>query len=1683
LYLDPSASVTIGSYNYRQLTFTKPPYPNQILDATTIGNGINPVPYTISTDPSGIQYSTKPGDIVTNYINTGVWYLSLWLDVSLNAGLTLNVFWNLYSASADFPSITRQLIATSSSLNVVYTGTPANYVIPCTISTNQNLFPSNPILLVEVLTNLTGGAALLPRSLDTYYIPAKPSLVQPTLNLLVGPTGSTGPTGCTGVQGSTGKTGTTGTTGTTGCTGNTGCTGTTGTTGCTGNTGCTGITGATGPTGITGCTGNTGCTGITGITGCTGVQGSTGKTGTTGPTGITGCTGVQGSTGKTGATGSTGTTGITGSTGPTGITGPAGPAGGAQVIYASSSPYSVAAGSNNDQLIIIDDVAPIPPEYYQLGPQGANNTTYAVITDNTNLYLGGSFTSVNGTSVNLVAKVNTSGTVLDTLNNGFVNGAGQLVKCLLNASPNLYAGGQLTYSTSGTLLNNVAKYNSGSWKNMGSAPTAGLGLSSNTVNTIYNPPSGDILIGGDFTADSNGNTMNYITTYDSGNNIFKPLQNPEITPYGVNGTVYAVETDGTYIYVGGSFTKAGEVSATNIAKYHIANKTWEALLGKQSDSGAGYTNYFGGEGVGLPTDTVKALYWDTNYQRLYIGGSFNSVLSGQVNANYIAWWAPNAGTISPLFGTNGNGVSGTVNCITSDGSNNIYVGGEFTYADSNTILVNYVAKWDQQNNTWFALIDNGVGPSYPGVNNTVLAMTWISSSTYISGGSGLVVGGNFTQIVYTSINANYIGLWASSGIWNALYGDNAVPSTDSPGLVNSAVNALAWDGTNLFIGGSFTQVYIQSSTASYPYMVAAYFVSGGGTNWIPITWVSSVTSMSSSVNSLYYTSSGSQPGVYAGGTFINASNYTVNRVAWWDGATWIPLPYLPGVGTAAGVQSNVNSIKYDSANNIVITGGNYNFAYEAVSNIPTNNIAYYNVSNYSWNPMKETVIPYGIKKADASPSGIVYAVFYDGSSKIYVGGDFINAGGIYANNIAEYSTGDGKWSGLVDSNTNVNGVDGIVRALYYTYNTLSQPILCVGGEFTNAGGTTVNYIANWSNGSRSWSRFQDSTTFASGTNGPVYAITTNNNFEIFVGGTFSTAGGNTATNIAYYSQNSNTWNQLTNYQSGEGADGPVYAFAWSSVISIGGSSGTMFLGGNFTNVGGSTTVSNVAAWYYDNNNNNYQFSGLSSGGSIGTNGPVYALAIGGAGIGTTTLQTVYVGGNFTSAGNVGAQYLAKYDYSNYAFGWNYVGNNTLQGGGSQVASVRTLYYKTGNGGVGPYRLYIGGTFTNAGICDFYSVYGQISYVNGIVVYEEDNYGYFNTLPLNSSSTNLGNYLYNTYLTGVQLYNNTSLYSTVYSITSIDVYTFIVGGDFNIAFSPNTTPGQQINTHKIAKMTLGSPWQKLASPGVPSLDASVNAISQIGSNIYVGGNFTTLSNSTQDLNYLAYYDTTTYLWRSIIGTRIGVDGAVYALETGSSPNLYVGGAFFTASSGIALSKIGLLNTNTYAWTPLIGNNNDIGVNNNIRDIYYAGGSYATICGDFTATSGYGGVATPMYHVALLNSSNQILQITNNNLSNLHIGMNGNVYSSLILSSKLYFAGQFTTTSTATDLSMNNISYVDTSTTIVPLTITTTTSGILDTENGTTYSQIIIPTRYKNVILIYNSTLNKWLETYRSPGVTH
>src|SRR5207237_6507680 len=78
--------------------------------------------------------------------------------------------------------------------------------------------------------------------------------------------------------------------------------------------------------------------------------------------------------------------------------------------------------------------------------------------------------------------------------------------------------------------------------------------------------------------------------------------------------VSAIESDGTNLYVGGLFTSAGGVNATNIARWN--GSAWSAL----------------GTGLNGP---VRALLYKTN--TLYVGGSFTNVLGGINLTNLAAW--------------------------------------------------------------------------------------------------------------------------------------------------------------------------------------------------------------------------------------------------------------------------------------------------------------------------------------------------------------------------------------------------------------------------------------------------------------------------------------------------------------------------------------------------------------------------------------------------------------------------------------------------------------------------------------------------------------------------------------------------------------------------------------------------------------------------------------------------------------------------------------------------------------------------------------------------------------------------------------------------------------------------------------------------------------------------------------
>jgi len=162
-------------------------------------------------------------------------------------------------------------------------------------------------------------------------------------------------------------------------------------------------------------------------------------------------------------------------------------------------------------------------------------------------------------------------------------------------------------------------------------------------------------------------------------------------------------------------------------------------------------------------------------------------------ADYVAKWDGTNWSALGSSGAGGGSLNGTVHALAVSGSD-LYVGGSFTNVNNNgTVLwaADRIAKWDGTN--WSALGSNGGGNG--SLNDWVNALT--------VNGSDLYVGGRFTDVNNngTALGAaDYVAKWDGTN-WSAL-GSNG----GGNGSLNLYVRALAVSGSDLYVGGDFTNV-------------------------------------------------------------------------------------------------------------------------------------------------------------------------------------------------------------------------------------------------------------------------------------------------------------------------------------------------------------------------------------------------------------------------------------------------------------------------------------------------------------------------------------------------------------------------------------------------------------------------------------------------------------------------------------------------------------------------------------------------------------------------------------------------------------------------------------------------------------------------------------------------------------
>lgn len=234
---------------------------------------------------------------------------------------------------------------------------------------------------------------------------------------------------------------------------------------------------------------------------------------------------------------------------------------------------------------------------------GANSTVNKVlILDDGRMVIVGAFTSIGGTAANRVAIWN--GSAITALGTGF-NAECYTVEYDYRNNC-LYFGGAFT-TANGTTVNYIAKYDlvAGAFSALDSGTNS-------DVRSIYVQPSGNLLVGGEFTqVGSPAFDAYHIARYKVATSEWNALATGTGASSGANGAVYSITVgDNNKIYIGGDFTAVGGRSFNNVAWRYIDSPAWFGLNN-------GVTG-----GLGIP---VEYMYWDSVLNKLLISGQFDTV--------------------------------------------------------------------------------------------------------------------------------------------------------------------------------------------------------------------------------------------------------------------------------------------------------------------------------------------------------------------------------------------------------------------------------------------------------------------------------------------------------------------------------------------------------------------------------------------------------------------------------------------------------------------------------------------------------------------------------------------------------------------------------------------------------------------------------------------------------------------------------------------------------------------------------------------------------------------------------------------------------------------------------------------------------------------------------------------------
>lgn len=470
--------------------------------------------------------------------------------------------------------------------------------------------------------------------------------------------------------------------------------------------------------------------------------------------------------------------------------------------------------------------------------------------------------------------------------------------------------------------------------------------------------------------------------------------------YTFDGQVNAVITDGTTLYVGGSFTTVTprqvdppSFSRSNLAAIDLTTYTLTT-----------FAPSIGG--------SVNALALSADSGTLYVGGAFTcigtldefNVCTGDIQNKIAAFDTAGAGSLLPF----NPDIDGDVNAfaLSSDGTPTLYVGGAFTNVGASPR--DSLAAFDMTDNVGTLLAFD------PNVNDTVNALALsLDETTLYATGSFTKINGVLPQQYLAAFNSTT----------GATRNFKTVVDGTGRALERSS------DGATLYVGGGFSNIMTQSGEG----------VPFNETTQVPRTTYPKVwTGAGGGGSTIYASIPDGSGGWYIGGSFTNVGTTSQPRLAHITASGLFDSSFRPDINLGEVFTLELRGTTLYAGGSFVVTDGSRGY------------LAAFNTTNGS------------VTAFNPSVNGYVYDIELssDGAT-LYLGGDFGILGGQNRLGVGAYSTAGAGAVLAFDPDMRASGVAGNVNALELTSN---DSTLYVGGVFDSVKygggpGTSRNNIA------------------------------------------------------------------------------------------------------------------------------------------------------------------------------------------------------------------------------------------------------------------------------------------------------------------------------------------------------------------------------------------------------------------------------------------------------------------------------------------------------------------------------------------------------------------------------------------------------------------------------------------------